>query len=242
MKVRIYKPAPWFTTQSFEDWIVRVRHKPKPENRFDVVFPVDKFDERIEPILDFYQDWVLHPINRVVAKIWPKNRIKIHRYDTWSMDCTLSPIILPMLKQLKETKHGAPYVDLEDVPEDLRPEDGWNELEDGTDDKHFERWDWVLDQMIFSFEKKVEDRWEDEFHSGVSELLFVPIDAEGNELGPPKEIGDRDYDKPEGLNAWKMVHGPNDTSEVDWEGRKAMQERISNGLRLFGKYYENLWD
>ena len=46
--------------------------------------------------------------------------VRIDRYDTWNMDYTLSHIILPMLKQLNETKHGAPYVDDEDVPEHLR--------------------------------------------------------------------------------------------------------------------------
>ena len=29
---------------------------------------------------------------------------------------------------------------------------------------------------------------------------------------------------------------------VDNEGRKKHQERMSNGFRLFGKYYETLWD
>ena len=28
----------------------------------------------------------------------------------------------------------------------------------------------------------------------------------------------------------------------DHEGSKAHQERMTNGFRLFGKYYENLWD
>jgi hypothetical protein len=26
------------------------------------------------------------------------------------------------------------------------------------------------------------------------------------------------------------------------EGMQRVQERITNGFRLFGKYYENLWD
>jgi len=47
--------------------------------------------------------------------------VHIDEFDTWSMDDTLSHIILPMLKQLKETKHGAPNVDKEDVPSELRP-------------------------------------------------------------------------------------------------------------------------
>ena len=33
-----------------------------------------------------------------------------------------------------------------------------------------------------------------------------------------------------------------DYNKWDREGVKAHQERMSNGFRLFGKYYENLWD
>ena len=52
----------------------------------------------------------------------PKQRIKIkiHKYDTWSMDHTLAHIVLPMLVQLKRTKHGAPMTDNADVPKELR--------------------------------------------------------------------------------------------------------------------------
>lgn len=91
--------------------------------------------------------------------------IKIDRYDTWSMDLTLAMIILPMLKQLKDTKHGSPIVDLEDVPEHLRC-DTYNdydeqlcfdfyheyEVKEGDRDIHA-RWDWVLDEMIWAFEQ-----------------------------------------------------------------------------------------
>jgi hypothetical protein len=129
-------------------------------------------------------------------------RIEVHidKWDTWSMDHTLAPIILPMLIQLKETKHGAPDVDLEDVPEGLRPTntEEWQKLynETGdTDDKFFERWDWVLDEMIYAFDCKAN-----------KDDVYMRFD-----------IDDRD-------------------------GMKQEQERISNGFRLFGKYYENLWD
>jgi len=77
-----------------------------------------------------------------------REEVQIHNYDTWSMDHTLALIIEPMLRQLKDTKHGAPYVEPEDVPEELRPSE---KDEYGTDDTHFKRWDWVLDEMIFAF-------------------------------------------------------------------------------------------
>ena len=46
--------------------------------------------------------------------------VQLDKFDTWNMDDTLAHIILPMLKQLKETKHGSHIVDDEDVPEELR--------------------------------------------------------------------------------------------------------------------------
>jgi hypothetical protein len=66
--------------------------------------------------------------------------VKIHPRDTWNMDHTLSLIILPMLKQLKATKHGAPHVEDSDVPEEFRstsapkPDDCYD-----IDDFHFDR-------------------------------------------------------------------------------------------------------
>lgn len=126
-----------------------------------------------------------------------KISVKIDKWDTWSMDHTLAPIILPMLKQLKETKHGAPYVDLEDVPKELQPKKQTKKqkVNGETDSTHFERWDWVLDEMIYAFDCKANE-----------DDVYVRFDIE------------------------------------DREGKEKEQERISNGFRLFGKYYENLWD
>lgn len=97
-----------------------------------------------------------------------KIKVRIDRWDTWSMDETLAHIIVPMLKQLKETKHGAPLVDDEDVPKKLRMTK--KELEkfqkDGSaDDKFFARWDWVMDEMIYAFESKLRD-WDSKYFEG----------------------------------------------------------------------------
>lgn len=89
-----------------------------------------------------------------------KNRkieVRIDAYDVWNMDHTLALIILPMLKQLKESKMGAPFVDDEDVPEELKTttaspkENEWD-----TDENWFKRWDFVLDEMIFAFSYHVD--------------------------------------------------------------------------------------
>lgn len=152
-----------------------------------------------------------------------KRTVKIHldNYDTWNMNSTLSLIIVPMLKQLKETKHGAPFTDDEDVPEHLRStaappkKDEWD-----TDDNHFLRWDWIMDEMIWAFEQDNND-WEEKYYSGVVDIRTERV-VESAYL--------------------RLVDGPNHTFKVDEEGIKKHQERINNGRRLFAKYYDGLWD
>lgn len=97
-----------------------------------------------------------------------KQVIRIDEYDTWSMDRTLAPIILVMLKQLKESKHGSPG----DMPEfDMVSSSiHWNNqltfpfyAED--DDKAWEaghkRFDEIMDKMIWSFEQYSDPSAED---------------------------------------------------------------------------------
>ena len=173
-----------------------------------------------------YEDYVLEAIEDAVQSVYnvfnwlwydrrtQKVKVRIDRWDTWSMDHTLAPIILPMLKQLKETKHGAPWVAVADVPKELRPTkkdiNAYNK-DGSTDDKFFKRWDYVLDEMIWAFEQKNRDHWEDDYY------------------GPYIES----EDKRELFGRFEWT---------DDAGRKAHQARMTNGFRLFGTYFENLWD
>jgi hypothetical protein len=172
-----------------------------------------------------YIKWVnfLDPICQAVQKfldfVHPRwSYVKIDRWDTWSMDHTLADIILPMLRQLHATKHGAPYTDDEDVPEYLRShmaqpkENEWD-----TDSLHFMRWDWILAEMIWAFEQKVDDEADSKFFDHSE----CPTD-------PTARLED-------------LTNG---TSKIkyDKEGHDKWQARKANGFRLFGKYYEALWD
>ena len=158
-------------------------------------------------------------------------KIKIDRWDTWGMDNTLAYIILPMLKQLQATKHGAPFVDDEDVPEKLRSTNADpKENEWDTDSNHFLRWDWIMDEMIFAFECELDDSWQEEFRSGEHDTIWLPVDKDGNEV--PEEDA----------KLFQMADGPNNTYKCDYEGMKVVETRIQNGFRLFGKYYQGLWD
>jgi hypothetical protein len=162
-----------------------------------------------------------------------KVKIHIDKYDTWNMDKTLALIVLPMLKKLKKTKHGAPFVDDTDVPEHIRSTNAKpKENEWDTDGYHFDRWDWVLDDMIWAFEQLQPDcNWESLYHSGVSEIEWVETE---------KDYVDPDTGKKE--KYFEMKRGPRDSHKFDAEGYKSHSERIDKGLLLFGKYYRHLWD
>ena len=168
---------------------------------------VDRWAERLMPISQAIQS--------VLERVHPRvEYVKIDRWDVWSMDSTLAEIIVPMLRQLQANKQGAPYVDPEDVPEHLRPKKQTKKERDSgqVDSTHFERWDWVLSEMIWAFEQKTDDSSQDQFydHSAVDHSRDL------NE-----RIGQIRVDR-EGLDAW--------------------HQRKTNGFRLFGKYYEGLWD
>jgi len=197
-----------------KDDAVFYNHEDKPGHKYD------KWVARLEP---FCKTWM-----KFLDFVHPKiNYVKIDKYDTWSMDHTLADIILPMLKQLKETKHGSPSVDDNDVPEELKStsappkENEWD-----TDDNWFRRWDWVLDEIIFAFECKVDDSWQEAFSSGEIDHKTVACnwDADGK------------------ATMYQWEDGPNHTYKCDFEGMKVIENRIQNGFRLFGKYYQALWD
>jgi hypothetical protein len=185
---------------------------------------VKRVNAVLAPVMSLWQDF----LDFVDPKI---DYVKIDPWDTWSMDSTLTPIILPMLKQLREHKHGAPNTDDEDVPANLRSttkaaqkakKESWD-----TDGNHFKRWDWIMDEMIWAFEQLADDSWEEQYFSGKSDIVWVPskeLDAKGKPL------------------TYEMKKGPNDTRKYDKKGYAKHSARIDNGLRLFGKYFRALWD
>jgi len=163
------------------------------------------------------------PLDKICNYIYEKNKrkvkIKIHDYDTWNMNDTMAMIILPMLIQFKQNSQGAPFVDDEDVPEEIRSTNAPPKENDyDTDDFHFDRWNWVLDERIWTFEQLHPDTdWEEQYWIVSPEIDFK-----------------KQSDDTEKVEFKRGQH--------DQEGYKKHNERINNGLRLFGKYYRGLWD
>ena len=204
------------TVHKFGEYLAYGSVRPKPE--VGEVYDIFS-DERKPTLLHRFLSWIHSKKKRTIS-------VRIDPWDTWDMNTTLGYIVRPMLKQLKEKQKGAPKVDYEDVPKDLRPtkkEIAAYNKDGTTDDKFFERWNWIIDEMIFAFESLdggVNENWEEEFRTGNYNLRWKKLENGCSE----------------------MVFGENHTAEIDWEGRNQYQERISNGFKLFGKYYESLWN
>lgn len=221
MKVKIGKYVSRKITNLHRDWMDR-KYDGK---QFYKDFKPDRVDVFVEKLDDALQWFYNHTINVVLDRMEQTVKVRIDPWDTWSMDATLRPIILPMLKQLQQQKQGAPNVDYEDVPEELRPTAEEIELykKNGeTDPNFFKRWDWVIDEMIFAFEN-LDGEWEDQFTSGEIDIDWEPCDDDRK------------------IQMYQMVHGPNHTYKADYEGMAKYQKRIDNGLLLFGKYFRALW-
>lgn len=169
MKIKIVKPREyWISPYTFLKKITLGKYEASAE-----------VCDKLEPVSLFIQ--------KVCKFLGPKDKVVIHDYDLWNLDYTLAKIILPALLRIREDKAGSPFVDDEDVPEEIRSTQAIKENDWDIDEFHHDRWAFVIGEMIFSFESILKDECE--------------------------------YD----------------LSEED-------QERINNGLRLFGKYYRCLWN
>lgn len=231
MKVKIgpYKPWAW-DNHVYTDYMNK-------KYAYDWEKPTNLFEKILEKIQDSI-NWVYYyTVNQIFKRMKRKIKVKIHNYDTWGMDNTLAYIILPMLNQLKATKHGSPYVVEEDLPEDLRfnerenkvfDEGYWNKELNASEEeiqavseKFHSQWVWVLDQMIWSFEQEI---GEDEDYKNYYDPYLPGEIIEDDEINSL-------FDK-----EWRMKMG-----KFNHDKYKAFQERKQLGFTLFGKYFQSLW-
>ena len=195
-----------------------------------ILFWMDKYeDERVDKFGEFlagkddnsllyrFLRWVDSKRNRTVF-------VKIDYWDYWSADSTLSYIALPLLKKLKDNKHGYPIVDDVDVPEKFRTStvQDWSQLElfpekekavqETIDELNEMKWEWVMDEMIWAHSQIIDDNGDSQFFDHSQADPKTPVMEQVSKI------------------------------KVDREGLEKYHARIDNGLRLFGKYYRSLWD
>ena len=211
-------------------WEKRYEFWRRPETCFLPEEEYTKFDKFVFGFFDKLSDLV-RPLNR-----WSnsrKRRVKVHidYYDVWSADHTLAMIIHPVLVKLKETKHGSPVVEDEDLPEELqylqapkRKDEHWS-----VDDDIHKKWEWVLNEMIWAFSQHGLEDDSDQFYHNSDQLHMITEDA--LDMKGCKELKFNYQKDPNKPAYWR-----------DDEGLKKHAERKENGRRLFAKYYEALWD
>ena len=160
--------------------------------------------------------------------------IQIDRYDTYSMDHTLAMIILPMLLQLKQTKQGVPaeFADIGGADHEKQESfDFYKEDHHEMFNKSVERYEEILDKMIWSFQQIVEDNWESNYYHGEGDYEWKEIDE--TQLNPLTGKVEKLYE---------MVDKNPEEHWIDFEGMEEHRKRIQEGINLFAKYYFSLWD
>ncbi len=214
MKVKLGKYLTWIGPYQIADMIFFwVEKYPDPasgiEKRWDYRLH-DRFGTWLADtwVADFCQ-WIHNKRKRTV-------KVHIDNYDVWSMDSTLALIIYPMLIKLKSQKHGYGWVNDEDVPKHMRStapgaRDGVEQDHD-WDNFAEQRYEWMLNELIWTFEQLSNDDHEDQFYDHTESRKETDI-----------------------MESIKKL-------KVDRAGLKAHNERINNGLILFGKYFRTLWD
>ena len=163
-----------------------------------------------------------------------KVEVRIDKYDTWNLDRSLAFIILPALLQLKATKMGVPAEFADAGGANYDPQDSFDFYKEDHDwafDQKCKEWEIILDKMIWSFLQIVTDDWEEKYHYGKPEYTWVKTDEKfyNPVNGQPEET-------------FQMVDKNPGEHWTDFAGMRLHQERIQEGLELFGKYYQHLWD
>jgi hypothetical protein len=158
--------------------------------------------------------------------------VKVEQWDTYSMDHTAALVILPLLLQLQQTKHGVPSGLVARTGGDMDNNycfDFIQEDENVVFDKLCEQWDEILDKMIWSFQQLVDDSYDSKYHHGHMKLGWKPVEITNPTTGVIEKMHEMVDENPS--EHW-----------YDHVGHTLHEERIQEGLELFGKYYRNLWD
>jgi hypothetical protein len=79
-----------------------------------------------------------------------------------------------------------------------------------------------MGEMIWAFEQLNDENWENQYWITHPELDFTKHPEDEGKTAIPVR--------------WKVE------GAADWEGMEKHRARIQNGLRLFGVYFQNLWD
>lgn len=132
--------------------------------------------------------------------------------DTWSVDYTLSPIILAVMKKFREQSHKDYFC----YPCCLKEDFNLPENFDAT----FEIWEMIIDSIIFAFDSSNEPKIED------YNLEYT------HESGEPNE---------KGMIPVTIKVNDEEAQQKYYSAVKEYEDKCQAGRDYFSKYYNNLW-
>ena len=142
--------------------------------------------------------------------------------EVWNFDSYMAKWALPRLKHLRISKNGYPCGVISGNDENQLRFDFYKKSEQEVEDEAKAKWDIILDKIIWSFENL--DNW-------------------------PEPIKPPNYDERYRVEERGGIEGNGglefvsiDDRKWDWAPVNKHQEKIQEGLDLFAKHYQNLWD
>jgi hypothetical protein len=131
VKVFIGEYPTYITPFTIAEWILFWKH-PDHDAVFELGLKLCGSDEN--------RSWLARLCNWYNNRQQRKIKVSVDRSDSYSAYHTLALIIAPTLIRLKQDKFGSPVTDDADAPENLAGEELMHE-----------RWNWILDEMIWAF-------------------------------------------------------------------------------------------
>lgn len=161
-----------------------------------------------------------------------KIKIQIDDHDIWSFDHTLANIILPGLLYYRQAAISIPNNVINDSPTNRSTGDKQQCFEfykisdDDIENMQLKEWHDILDKMIWSFHQILSCDIDEQYSHGKANFAWVPAPESAS------------YSSEEEL----FILQDNSTDYwVDFDGIKLHNERIQEGLTLFGKHFRDLW-
>lgn len=210
-----FQPASWLET-----WVLRANGFDYRIDWDEIVAKRPNALEEIDAVKErlhdkWYYKWLHAAENWVNNRTDRKIKVRIDSYDTWNAEHTIAIIAAPLLKALKDKKPGAPHVEDADVPEELRSTSAPPLTE--------EQIQWGMP----------DDNWHPRWRWVLDEMIWALEQVADN------DSDDQFFSWPDGADTeadgFRKV-------EMDTAGYEKWQARKQNGLLLFGKYFEALWD
>jgi len=160
--------------------------------------------------------------------------VQVDKYDTYSLDDTLSYIILPLLHQLRHNMQGVPS-EFGDVGGGEGDSQQCFEFYSDTYKESFDesctQWYEILDKMIWSFQQMALEDYESLYHHGKPNYEWVETDT--SMINPISGKLER---------VTELVDKNPSEHWYDLNGHNMHEDRIQEGIDLFAKYFRSLWD